>query len=118
MVGLRRRVNAIFKGSYNRVTVDGKVVSVCDVFEIRDILPGTGPKLISNTPDIVAIIIHYKCVGYLIIPKPNVSGREGTNSRCRRFDLLLFRRLDSICRRHDNMTAVVAVQVVAVSMCR
>ena len=43
--------------------------------------------------------------------KANFPGRECINSRCRRFDLLLFRRFGSI-RRH--YTAVIVVQVVAV----
>ena len=30
-------------------------------------------------------------MGYVIIPKPNCSNLEGINSRCCRFDLLLFR---------------------------
>ena len=30
------------------------------------------------------------------------SSREGINSRCRRFDLLLFRGFGSICRRYDR----------------
>ena len=43
--------------------------------------------------------------------KANFPSRECINSRCRRFDLLLFRRFGSI-RRH--YTAVIVVQVVAV----
>ena len=31
----------------------------------------------------VAIITHYKRMGYVIIPKQIVSSREGMNSRCR-----------------------------------
>ena len=50
----------------------------------------------------VVIITHYKRMGYVIIHKPNCSGHECTNSRCRRFDLLLFRRFGSICRRYDR----------------
>ena len=30
------------------------------------------------------------CTGYVIIPKPHLSSREGINSRCRRFDLSPF----------------------------
>ena len=40
-------------------------------------------------------------MGYVIIPKLNWSGRESINSRCRRFDLLLFHRFGAICR-HDG----------------
>ena len=55
-------------------------------------------------------------MGYLIIPKPIFSSREGINSGCRRFDL-------SPCffaiftQSVIAVTAVVAVQVVAVSTC-
>ena len=45
------------------------------------------------------IIADYKCMGYVIIPGPNRSGREGINSVA-------------------VMIAVVAVQMVAVSMSR
>ena len=38
---------------------------------------------------------------YVIIPKPNFSRREGINSRCRRFDLLLFHLFGSICYRNN-----------------
>ena len=55
-------------------------------------------KLMTHT---VVIITHYKCMGYEIIPKPNFSGRESINSRCR-FDLLLFRHFDSICGCYDG----------------
>ena len=39
-----------------------------------------------------SLLIHeiYKCIDYVIIPKPNFSSREGITSRCRRFDLLHF----------------------------
>ena len=37
---------------------------------------------------IVDFYTHYKRIGYVIIPKPHFSSREGINSRCRRFDLL------------------------------
>ena len=50
----------------------------------------------------VVIVTHYKRMGYVIIPKPNCSGREGINCHCRRFDLLLFCRFASICRRYDR----------------
>ena len=58
---------------------------------------------ISNTPHThtVVIITHYKRMGYVIIHKPNCSGRECINSRPR-FDLLLFCRFGSICRRCDH----------------
>ena len=40
------------------------------------------------------IVIHthalYKRIGYVIIHRPHFSSREGINSRCRRFHLLLF----------------------------
>ena len=32
-----------------------------------------------------------------VIPKPNLSSSEGINSCCHRFDVLLSRRIDSIC---------------------
>ena len=41
-------------------------------------------------------------MGYVIIPKPNCSSREGINSRCRHFDLLLFCRFDSVCHRYNR----------------
>ena len=63
------------------------------------------------TPQPVVIITHYKRMGYVIIHKPNSSGRECINSRCRRFDLLLFRVL---AQSVAAMTAVVAIHVVAV----
>ena len=59
----------------------------------------------------VVIISHYKRRGYVIIPKPYFSGRIGINSRCRRFDLLLFAFLAQYV---TAMTTVVAVQVVAI----
>ena len=34
--------------------------------------------------------------------KPNCSGRECINSRCRHFGLLLFPRFGSICRRYNR----------------
>ena len=36
-----------------------------------------------------SLLIHelYKCIDYVIIPKPHFSSREGIISRCRRFDL-------------------------------
>ena len=43
---------------------------------------------------------HHRRMGYVIIHKPNLSGRESINSRCRHFDLLLFRRFG--CRRYDR----------------
>ena len=59
---------------------------------------------ISNTSHthIVAIIAHYKRIGYVIMPKPIFSGREGINSRCRCSDLLLFRHFVSICLHYDR----------------
>ena len=41
-------------------------------------------------------------MGYVIIPKPNLSGRESINSRCRHFDLLLFCCFGSICHNYDR----------------
>ena len=35
------------------------------------------------------MITQYKRMGYVIIPKPNLSGHEGIHFRCRHFDLLL-----------------------------
>ena len=49
-------------------------------------------------------------MGYVIIPKPHFSSREGINSRCRRFYLLLFAVL---AQSVPAMTAVVAFQAVA-----
>ena len=60
------------------------MVCACDVFEIYD-----NDILIS-----IVINAHYKCMGY-VVPKPNCSSNEGINSRCRRFDLLCFRRFNS-----------------------
>ena len=57
---------------------------------------------ISITSHTVVIITHYKRMGYVIIPKPNVSGREAINSHCHHFDLLLLGRFGSICRRYDR----------------
>ena len=54
-------------------------------------------------------------VGLIIIPKPNCSGRECINSRCRRFDFLFFAALT---KSVEARTAVVTVEVAAVSMCR
>ena len=45
----------------------------------------------------------YKCRGYVIIPKPHFSDREGINSHCRRFDLLFFAVLaESVAADHIN----------------
>ena len=76
---------------------------VCDVFEIY----------YNN----IVIIAHYKRMGFVIIPKLNVSSREGINSHCRRVDLLLFTVLassvsvDSICRRlgHRRFDVLLAI---------
>ena len=53
---------------------------------------------------VISVITHYKCIRYVIIPKPNLSGSEGItiNSHCRRFDLLLFCRIGSIGHRYDR----------------
>ena len=62
---------------------------------------------------------HYKLIGYVLIPKPHFSSREGINSRCRRF-VRSCRR--SCCRRSDGPLAfnrdpsrpcVVAAQFIA-----
>ena len=53
-------------------------------------------------------------MGYVIIPKPHVSSREGINSR-RRFELLLF---GVLAQSVAAMTAVVAAHVVGVSVGR
>ena len=50
-------------------------------------------------------------MGNVIIRKPNFSGRDGINSRCCRFDLLLFAVL---AQSVAAMAAVVAVQVVTI----
>ena len=52
----------------------------------------------------------YKRIGYVIIPKPHCSSREGINSRCRHFDLLLFAVL---AQSVAAMTAIVVVAVPA-----
>ena len=49
-------------------------------------------------------------MGWVIIPKPNLSSHEDINSRCCRFDLFRFCRSQSV----SAVTAVVTVQVVAV----
>ena len=54
------------------------------------------------THTLSVIITHYKRMGYVIIHKPNCSGREGINSRCRRFDLLPFHHFGSTSRRYDR----------------
>ena len=46
----------------------------------------------------------YKRIGYVIIPKPHFSSREGIDSRCRRFELLLF---TDLAQPVAAMTAVV-----------
>ena len=48
-------------------------------------------------------------MGYVIIPKPNLSSREGIKSRC--FDLLV---LAVFAQSVAALTTVVAIQVVAV----
>ena len=53
----------------------------------------------------LVIITHYKCVGYVIIPKPNYSGRESINCCCRRFGSIC-RRYDLSCRRSDRDTSM------------
>ena len=55
-----------------------------------------------TTHTLSVIITHYKRMGYVIIHKPNCSGREGINSRCRRFDLLPFHHFGSTSRRYDR----------------
>ena len=61
---------------------------------------------ISNTSH-----IPYKRLGYVLIPKPFFSGLDDIYSRFPRFDLLVFRRFDSMyqhsdqsnrCRRHSD----------------
>ena len=49
-------------------------------------------------------------MGYVIIPKPHFSSREGINSRCRRSDVLLFAVL---AQSVAALTVVVAAHVVA-----
>ena len=97
----------------SRVPVEGKIIRVyvCDVFEIQDndihyyyYQPGSNIiilyfKLITQT---VVIITLYIYMGYVIIRKPNFSSHEGINPHCRRFDLLLLRRFDSICGSYDH----------------
>ena len=85
---------------------------VCDVFEIwvnniKYYYYHTGSKitciiLYFKHIHIVVIITHYKCMGYVIIPKPHFSSREGVNSRCRHFYFLLYRRFDSIYPGYDR----------------
>ena len=52
-------------------------------------------KLIRHT---VVIITHYKRMGEIRIPKPNLSSREFINSCCRRFGSI-YRCKDRICLR-------------------
>ena len=51
-------------------------------------------------------------LGYVIIPKPHFSSREGINSHCRRFALLL---VAVLAQSVAAMTAVVAAHLVAVN---
>ena len=50
-------------------------------------------------------------MGYVIIPKPNLSNHEGIYARCHRFELLFFA---VFTQSVAVVTAAVAVQVVAV----
>ena len=83
--------------------VEGGIISVCDVFEIIlymiiiliIIIISLGKMLLSynyfkHIAHAVVISTHGKRIGYVIIPKPNLSSRECINSCCRRFDLWLF----------------------------
>ena len=62
-----------------------------------------GQIILSYISNTLVIITHYKRTSsYVIIPKPNCASLEGINSRCRHFELLLFRRFGSICRHYDR----------------
>ena len=84
--------------STSRVPVEGKssVCLICMKYRIIILiiiiisLDKILSSYISHITRTVVIITHYKRMGYVIIPKPNVSGREGISSRCRRFYLLPF----------------------------
>ena len=64
---------------------------------------------------VCVMCLKYRMGDVIIISTPNISSSEGINSRCRRFDLLLFAVL---AQSLSDMTAVAAVQVVAVATCR
>ena len=85
---------------------------MCDVFEIYDnginnllLLSPLGQILLSYmyfkhiAYTVVGLIITR--MGYVLMSNPNCSSRDGINS-CHRFDLLPFRRFDSICRNYDR----------------
>ena len=55
-------------------------------------------------------------MGWVVIPKLNVSSLEGINSRCRRFDLLLFRRFYAILRRYGRSSPQLGVRRFDVSL--
>ena len=58
----------------------------------------------------------YKRIGYVIIPKPHFSSREGIISRCRRFDLLHFPVLVQSDAARPYMIAVVAAQLILIGL--
>ena len=107
----------------SRVPVDGKLTSMCVVFEIHDnninyyhYQPGSNiitvePIFQTHHTHCSNHYAHYKCIGYVIIPKPISSSHKGINCRCRRFDLLPFAVL---AQYFAAMTAVLIVQVVGV----
>ncbi len=50
---------------------------------------GSCLAFLTGTRQVSRIRTLYKRIGYVTIPKPHFSSREGISSRCRRFDLLL-----------------------------
>ena len=69
----------------------------------------TAPRL-SKQSSLLILQKLYKRIGYAIIPKPHFSSHEGINSRCRRFNLLLF---VVFAQYFAAMIDVVAAHVVA-----
>ena len=69
----------------------------------------TAPRL-SKQSSLLILQTLYKRIGYAIIPKPHFSSHEGINSRCRRFNLLLF---VVFAQYFAAMIDVVAAHVVA-----
>ena len=69
---------------------------------------GFQKKALKNTSSLLIFTHTSKRMGYEIIPKLHVSSRECMNSRCRRFDLLLFAVL---AQSDAAIIAVVAAHV-------
>ena len=61
-------------------------------------------KALQNNSSLLIFTHTIQTIGYVIIPKPHFSSREGINSRCRRFVLTCcFLRVGSICRCYDHI---------------